>query len=87
MTSANGYTTIINYNYSADKGGSWILTDKTVKTDNYDDPWIYDGKHRECITYTYDRERRNSYRIVMMLMTGYVKIRTSCNGLISMVEI
>ena len=32
-------------------------------------------------------KRRNSYRIVMMLMTGYVKIRTSCNGLISMVEI
>lgn len=58
MTSANGYTTIINYNYSADKGGSWILTDKTVKTDNYDDPWIYDGKHRECITYTYDREKK-----------------------------
>lgn len=57
VTSANGYTTIINYNYSADKGGSWILTDKTVKTDNYDDPWIYDGKHRECITYTYDREK------------------------------
>lgn len=65
VTSANGYTTIINYNYSADKGGSWILTDKTVKTDNYDDPWIYDGKHRECITYTYDREKKefiqNSY--------------------------
>lgn len=40
VTSANGYTTIINYNYSADKGGSWIPTDKTVKTDNYDDPWI-----------------------------------------------
>lgn len=58
VTSANGYTTIINYNYSADKGGSWILTDKTVKTDNYDDPWIYDGKHRECITYTYDREKK-----------------------------
>lgn len=33
-------------------------------------------------------KRRNSYRIIMMLMTGYVKIRTSCNGLISlMVEI
>ena len=58
VTSANGYTTIINYNYSADKGGSWILTDKTVKTDNYDDPWIYDGKHRECITYPYDREKK-----------------------------
>lgn len=58
VTSANGYTTIINYNYSADKGGSWILTGKTVKTDNYDDPWIYDGKHRECITYTYDREKK-----------------------------
>lgn len=58
VTSANGYTTIINYNYSADKGGPWILTDKTVKTDNYDDPWIYDGKHRECITYTYDREKK-----------------------------
>lgn len=58
VTSANGYTTIINYNYSADKGGSWIPTDKTVKTDNYDDPWIYDGKHRECITYTYDREKK-----------------------------
>lgn len=58
VTSANGYTTIINYNYSADKGGSWILTDKTVKTDNYDDPWIYDGKHRECITYTYNREKK-----------------------------
>lgn len=58
VTSANGYTTIINYNYSADKGGSWILTDKTVKTDNYDDPWIYDSKHRECITYTYDREKK-----------------------------
>ena len=58
VTSANGYTTIINYNYSADKGGSWILTDKTVKTDNYDDPWIYDGKYRECITYTYDREKK-----------------------------
>lgn len=58
VTSANGYTTIINYNYFADKGGSWILTDKTVKTDNYDDPWIYDGKHRECITYTYDREKK-----------------------------
>lgn len=58
VTSANGYTTIINYNYSADKGGSWILTDKTVKTDNYDDSWIYDGKHRECITYTYDREKK-----------------------------
>ena len=58
VTSANGYTTIINYNYSADKGGSWILTDKTVKTDNYDDPWIYDGKHRECITYTYDCEKK-----------------------------
>lgn len=58
VTSANGYTTIINYNYSADKGGSWILTDKTVRTDNYDDPWIYDGKHRECITYTYDREKK-----------------------------
>lgn len=58
VTSANGYTTIINYNYSVDKGGSWILTDKTVKTDNYDDPWIYDGKHRECITYTYDREKK-----------------------------
>lgn len=58
VTSANGYTTIINYNYSADKGGSWILTDKTVKTDNYDDPWIYDGKHRECIIYTYDREKK-----------------------------
>lgn len=58
VTSANGYTTIINYNYSADTGGSWILTDKTVKTDNYDDPWIYDGKHRECITYTYDREKK-----------------------------
>ena len=58
VTSANGYTTIINYNYSADKVGSWILTDKTVKTDNYDDPWIYDGKHRECITYTYDREKK-----------------------------
>lgn len=58
VTSANGYTTIINYNYSADKGGSWILTDKTVKTDSYDDPWIYDGKHRECITYTYDREKK-----------------------------
>lgn len=58
VTSVNGYTTIINYNYSADKGGSWILTDKTVKTDNYDDPWIYDGKHRECITYTYDREKK-----------------------------
>ena len=58
VTSANGYTTIINYNYSADKGGSWILTDKTVKTDNYDGPWIYDGKHRECITYTYDREKK-----------------------------
>lgn len=58
VTSANGYTTIINYNYSADKGGSWILTGKTVKTGNYDDPWIYDGKHRECITYTYDREKK-----------------------------
>lgn len=54
VTSANGYTTIINYNYSADKGGSWIPTDKTVKTDNYDDPWIYDGKNRERNTYNYD---------------------------------
>ena len=54
VTSANGYTTIINYNYSADKGGSWIPTDKTVKTDNYDDPWIYDGKNREKNTYDYD---------------------------------
>lgn len=54
VTSANGYTTIINYNYSADKGGSWIPTDKTVKTDNYDDPWIYDGKNREKNTYNYD---------------------------------
>lgn len=54
VTSANGYTTIINYNYSADKGGSWITTDKTVKTDNYDDPWIYDGKNREKNTYDYD---------------------------------
>ena len=54
VTSANGYTTIINYNYSADKGGSWITTDKTVKTDNYDDPWIYDGKNREKNTYNYD---------------------------------
>lgn len=54
VTSANGYTTIINYNYSADKGGSWIPTDKTVKTDNYDDPWIYDGKNRERNTYKYD---------------------------------
>lgn len=54
VTSANGYTTIINYNYSADKGGSWIPTDKTVKTDNYDDPWIYDGKNREKNTYYYD---------------------------------
>ena len=54
VTSVNGYTTIINYNYSADKGGSWIPTDKTVKTDNYDDPWIYDGKNRERNTYNYD---------------------------------
>lgn len=54
VTSANGYTTIINYNYSADKGGSWIPTVKTVKTDNYDDPWIYDGKNRERNTYNYD---------------------------------
>lgn len=54
VTSANGYTTIINYNYSADKGDSWIPTDKTVKTDNYDDPWIYDGKNREKNTYNYD---------------------------------
>lgn len=54
VTSANGYTTIINYNYSADKGGSWIPTDKTVKTDNYDDLWIYDGKNREKNTYDYD---------------------------------
>ena len=54
VTSANGYTTIINYNYSADNGGSWIPTGKTVKTDNYDDPWIYDGKNREKNTYDYD---------------------------------
>lgn len=58
VTSANGYTTIIDYVYSSDNGGSWIPKNKTVKTANYNDPWIYDGKHRECITYTYDREKK-----------------------------
>lgn len=58
VTSETGYTTIINYVYSSDNGGSWIPKNKTVKTDNYKDPWIYDGKHRECITYTYDREKK-----------------------------
>lgn len=57
-TSENGYTTIIDYVYSSDNGGSWIPKNKTVKTANYNDPWIYDGKHRECITYTYDREKK-----------------------------
>lgn len=76
VTSANGYTTIINYNYSADKGGSWILTDKTVKTDNYDDPWIYDGKHRECITYTYDREKKE---FIQNLYDAYDWIRQNPN--------
>lgn len=58
VTSENGYTTIISYVYSSDNGGSWIPKNKTVKTDNYNDPWIYDGKHRECITYTYDRKKK-----------------------------
>ena len=58
VTSENGYTTTINYVYSSDNGGSWIPKNKTVKTDNYKDPWIYDGKHRECITYTYDCEKK-----------------------------
>ena len=57
-TSENGYTTIIDYVYSSDNGGSWIPKKKTVKTANYNDPWIYDGKHRECITYTYDRGKK-----------------------------
>lgn len=58
VTSENGYTTTISYVYSSDNGGSWIPKNKTVKTANYNDPWIYDGKHRECITYTYDSEKK-----------------------------
>lgn len=51
VTSENGYTTTISYVYSSDNGGSWIPKNKTVKTANYNDPWIYDGKHREFLEY------------------------------------
>ena len=54
----NGYVTTINYKYTSDNSGSWVPTDKTVKTENYNDPWIYDGKHRECTQYDYDQEQQ-----------------------------
>ena len=55
----NGYVTTINYKYTSDNGGSWVPTDKTVKTENYNDPWIYDGKHRECTQYNYDADKKD----------------------------
>ncbi len=59
VSSADGYVTTINYKYSADNGGSWIPTEKTVKTENYGDSWIYDGKMREKTTYEYDETKKD----------------------------
>ena len=50
----DGKIVTTNYAYTKDNGGSWVLSSKTVDTENYNDPWLNDGKHREREEYSYN---------------------------------
>ena len=50
----DGKIVTTNYAYTKDNGGSWVLSSKTVDTENYNDPWLNDGQHREREEYSYN---------------------------------
>lgn len=62
---SNGSTTKITYKFSANDTGSnlsdysWKYCNKVVYTNNFDDPYIPDGKTRTKIGYSYDESNQD----------------------------
>lgn len=50
----DGKIVTTNYAYTKENGGSWVLSSKTVDTENYNAPWLNDGQHREREEYSYN---------------------------------
>lgn len=50
----DGNIATTTYSYTFANGGSWTPSSKTVETENYNNPWLNDGQHREREEYSYN---------------------------------